>query len=86
MMAAIELSPDKATRAPFEGEKGAAGLLTREICFANGLIMRSVGDAMVISPPLIITNSEIDELITLTIKSLDQAQKTLSEKGFLKAA
>lgn len=86
MMAAIELSPDKATRAPFEGEKGAAGLLTREICFANGLIMRSVGDAMVISPPLIITKSEIDELITLTIKSLDQAQKTLSEKGFLKAA
>ncbi len=86
MMAAIELSPDKATRAPFEGEKGAAGLLTREICFANGLIMRSVGDAMVISPPLIITRSEIDELIALTFKSLDQAQKTLNEKGFLRAA
>ena len=86
MMAAIELSPDKAARAPFEGERGAAGLLTREICFANGLIMRSVGDAMVISPPLIITKPEIDELIALAYKSLDQAQKLLGEKGFLKAA
>jgi len=86
MMAAIELSPDRATRAPFEGQTGAAGRLTREICFANGLIMRSVGDAMVISPPLVITRSEIDELIILTCKSLDQVQKVLDAKGFLKAA
>ncbi len=86
MMAAIELSPDKTSRAPFEGDRGAAGLLTRDICFANGLIMRSVGDAMVISPPLVISKSEIDELISLAFKSLDQAQKLLGEKGFLKAA
>ena len=86
MMAAIELSPDKANRAPFAGERGAAGFITREICFANGLIMRSVGDAMVISPPLVITKSEIDELITLALKSLDQAHTALIEKGFLKAA
>lgn len=86
MMAAIELSPDKTARAPFAAETGAAGLITRDICFNNGLIMRSVGDAMVISPPLIITKTEIDELISLAIRSLDQAQIALLEKGLLKTA
>ena len=86
MMAAIELSPQKAERSAFAGDAGEAGLITRDICFANGLVMRSVGDAMVISPPLVITNSEIDELISLAIKSLDMAEKALSEQGLMKAA
>ncbi len=86
MMAAIELSPQKAERSAFAGDAGVAGLITRDICFANGLVMRSVGDAMVISPPLVITNSEIDELISLAIKSLDMAEKALSEQGLMKAA
>jgi len=86
MMAAIELSPDKVTRAPFAGEKGTAGSLTRDLCFANGLVMRSVGDAMVISPPLVITKSEIDELIERATSSLDQAADTLTRDGLLKTA
>jgi len=86
MMAAIELSPDKANRAPFAGEKGEAGFVCREICFKNGLVMRSVGDAMIISPPLVISKSEIDELIELAIKSLDQTMTALDQKGLLKKA
>ena len=86
MMAAIELSPDKATRAPFAGDRGGAGLICRDICFANGLIMRSVGDAMVISPPLVISKTEIDEMIDLAFKSLDQTEAALTEQGLLKAA
>jgi putrescine aminotransferase len=33
--------------------------------------MRSVGDRMVLSPPLIITKAEIDELFKLVRKCLD---------------
>ncbi len=86
MMAAIELSPDKANRAAFAGDAGAAGFICREICFANGLVMRSVGDAMIISPPLVINKSEIDELMELAVKSLDQTAKALTQEGLLKAA
>ena len=34
--------------------------------------MRAVGDAMVTSPPLVISRDEVDELVTLARKSLDQ--------------
>ncbi|VFT45157.1 aminotransferase [Pseudomonas aeruginosa] len=47
-------------------------MLCREHCFRNGLIMRAVGDTMIISPPLVIDPSQIDELITLARKCLDQ--------------
>lgn len=86
MMAAIELSPDKVNHAAFAGNKGDAGFIAREFCFDNGLVMRSVGDAMIISPPLIISKSEIDELISLAIKSLDMTKASLQEKGMLVAA
>ena len=45
--------------------------------------MRAVEDKMIISPPLIIQKSEIDELTDLVWKSLDIAQKELSLKGLL---
>jgi len=86
MMAAIELTPDKSTRARFSGDSGKVGTMCRNICFANGLIMRSVNDVMVISPPLIISKSEIDELIKLAIKSLDMTLEEVTREGLLKSA
>jgi len=86
MMAAIELTPNKSARAPFANEKGEAGLICRDICFANGLVMRSVGDAMIISPPLVITRAQIDELIDLAFKALDITHKKLARDGLLKTA
>ncbi len=38
------------------------GYICREHCFNNGLIMRAVGSRMVLSPPLIISREEVDEL------------------------
>jgi putrescine aminotransferase len=34
--------------------------------------MRAVGDTMIISPPLIMTHEQIDELVTLAHQALDQ--------------
>ncbi|MEK6205483.1 MAG: aspartate aminotransferase family protein, partial [Amylibacter sp.] len=72
MMGAIELTPDKASRAAFASPKGTVGFMCRERCFANNVIIRHVGDAMIISPPLIMTHAEVDLLIERVVKSLDE--------------
>nr|WP_319515773.1 aspartate aminotransferase family protein [uncultured Cohaesibacter sp.] len=71
LVAALELTPDKTARAPFAASKGTVGLICREHCFNNGLVMRHVGDTMIIAPPLVISNSEIDELVSKAAKCLD---------------
>ena len=81
MMGSIALTPNKATRAAFKSEAGTVGYICRERCFANNLIMRHVGDRMIISPPLIISNDEIDRLITRALKSLDEAMEIVKEQG-----
>jgi putrescine aminotransferase len=69
LLGAIELVKDKATRKRYEGK--GAGMICRTFCFENGLIMRAVGDTMIIAPPLVITPAEIDELVTKARKCLD---------------
>ena len=69
MLGAIELVQDKATRKRYEGK--GVGMICRTFCFENGLIMRAVGDTMIISPPLVISKAEIDELVTKARQCLD---------------
>jgi putrescine aminotransferase len=82
MMGSLALTPDKVTRAPF-AEPGTAGLICRERCFANNLIMRHVYDRMVISPPLVISKDEIDTLVDRARKSLDEALEQLKAEGHM---
>ncbi|KNG93571.1 aspartate aminotransferase family protein [Pseudaestuariivita atlantica] len=82
MMGSLALTPDKAARAPF-AKVGEAGMAVREACFANGLVMRAVGDRMIISPPLIISRDEIDLLIARATMALDDGQAELSRRGML---
>ena len=86
MMASIALTPDKSTRAKFAAEAGTAGLICRDRCFANGVIMRHVGDRMIIAPPLVIKPEEIDILIKRAVKSLDEGLAALKSQDLLKAA
>ncbi|MBX9756843.1 MAG: aspartate aminotransferase family protein [Pseudomonadaceae bacterium] len=69
MLGAIELVKNKSTRARYT-DKGA-GMICRGHCFNNGLIMRAVGDTMIIAPPLVISKTEIDELLTKARLCLD---------------
>jgi putrescine aminotransferase len=69
LLGAIELVRDKATRKRYEGK--GVGMICRQFFFDNGLIMRAVGDTMIIAPPLVITPAEIDELVTKARKCLD---------------
>ncbi|MFN5995899.1 MAG: aspartate aminotransferase family protein [Paracoccaceae bacterium] len=81
LMGSIALTPNKAKRAKFASEAGTVGFKTRERCFANNLIMRHVGDRMIIAPPLVITPAEIDVLIERAKKSLDEAYKIVKDEG-----
>ncbi len=83
MMASIALTPDKASRASFAADAGTAGFICRERCFANNLVMRHVGDRMIISPPLVISEEEIDTLIDRAGKALDEALDELTAKGLM---
>lgn len=76
LLAAIEIVADKASGERFPDE-GKTGLLCRNFCFDNGLIMRSIRDTMVLSPPLCITRQEIDELVTQARICLDLTAKAL---------
>ncbi|WP_442963973.1 aspartate aminotransferase family protein [Pseudomonas sp. MM211] len=76
MLGAIELVKDKQTRERYPSDK-AVGMICRGHCFENGLIMRAVGDTMIISPPLVISKTEIDELVDKARKCLDLTARAL---------
>jgi putrescine aminotransferase len=46
-------------------------MVCRAHCFRQGLIMRAVGDRMIIAPPLVITRAQIDEMLGLIRSCLD---------------
>ncbi|NIW04313.1 MAG: aminotransferase class III-fold pyridoxal phosphate-dependent enzyme [Gammaproteobacteria bacterium] len=69
-LGALELVKDKAKREFFE-PRGRVGMRCRDICFSQGLVMRAVQDTMIISPPLVMTREQIDELVTLARRCLD---------------
>ena len=73
---ALELVKNKHTREFFD-PVGDAGQKCRDICFNNGLVMRAIRDTMVVSPPLIMTREQIDELIELVNKCLDLTAREL---------
>ncbi|MGQ5523068.1 aspartate aminotransferase family protein [Chitinimonas sp. PSY-7] len=62
LVAGIQFTEDKASRKRF-ANGGEIGLKCRDYCFKNNLIMRATGDRMLLSPPLVINKTEIDELV-----------------------
>ena len=82
MVGALELVPRKPSREYFP-DRGAVGQLCRDIALRNGLILRATNDAMLLSPPLVITRAQIDELFEKAWKSLDQ---TAAELGIGRVA
>jgi len=86
MMASIALTPNQETRAEFAADAGTVGFICREFSFGNNLIMRHVGDRMIIAPPLVLTTDEIDTLIERARKSLDECYAKIKADGLLVSA
>jgi putrescine---pyruvate transaminase len=78
LLGALEIVADKTSRARFPQEAGAA-FLVRDEAIKNGLMMRAVGDTMILSPPLIWTRETIDLAIGRILKALDGAEMHLRQ-------
>ena len=74
LIGAVELAQDPATRKPFDPKRGVGAYLVGR-AQANGLILRVLpGDVIGFSPPLVITEAEIDTLLERFAVALSQTQ------------
>ena len=76
IVGALELVPDRRKRVFFE-DRGRVGMLCRDMALKNGLILRATYDSMLLSPPLIITREQVDELFEKAWKSLNDTAAAL---------
>ncbi len=81
-VAGLLLVKNKATRARFDASLGV-GMVCRGHCFGNGLIMRAVGDRMIIAPPLTMTHAQVDEMVVLIKLCLDLTWRDVRNNGWL---
>jgi putrescine---pyruvate transaminase len=82
MMGAAQMTSHKASRAGFP-EAAKIGFTTREFSFANGLVMRAVGDRMIIAPPLVLTHAQADELVDKATRTFDQTYAHCRKEGLI---
>ncbi len=76
LIGAIELVADKATRQPFDPAL-KLGYRLAQYAQEEGLIVRAMGDAVALCPPLIITEAEMAEMFARLDRALDKLQATL---------
>ncbi|WP_417675671.1 aspartate aminotransferase family protein [Roseibium sp.] len=81
LMGALELVPVKGDRAKKFANEGTVGTLCRDISFNNGMVMRAVRDSMIISPPLVLSHDEADQLVAIARKTLDDTYVELKRQG-----
>ena len=66
----------------FDPSQGV-GMICRGYMFDNGMIMRAVGDRMIIAPPLVTTREQIDEMIGKIRVCLDATLADLQQRGWM---
>jgi putrescine aminotransferase len=76
LVAGIQLAENAQTRKRFDNG-GDVGMICRDFCFNGNLIMRATGDRMLLSPPLVITKNEIDEIVSKAKKAIDATAQQL---------
>jgi putrescine aminotransferase len=81
-MGAMQLVSNKSSGAAFADDV-EIGMACRAHCFDNGLVMRAVGDRMIIAPPLVITRAQIDEMMVLIRRCLDLTLADARSNGWL---
>jgi 4-aminobutyrate---pyruvate transaminase len=81
LIGALELAADPATRQAFDPARGVGAYLVRR-AQAHGLILRVLGgDVIAFSPPLVISEAEIDQMLAITAKALDETLAWVRGQG-----
>ncbi|MDE2977469.1 MAG: aminotransferase [Acidobacteriota bacterium] len=71
LLGACELVADKRTREAFPVQRGV-GTYCMNRCLDHGVILRALGDTAAFCPPLIVTESDIDEILERFGRGLDE--------------
>jgi len=85
LIGALELVADKATKAPFD-PAGKVGLYAVERSQAHGALVRNLVDTVAFSPPLVISEAEIDALLDRVGKALDETAAWVAQEGLASVA
>lgn len=64
-------------------ESQGVGMICRGHMFDNGVIMRAVGERMIVAPPLVMTRAQIDEMVGLIRLCLDKTYAEVKAKGWV---
>jgi len=78
LIGAVEIVSHKGTNHRFGGKEGTAGPIVRDACIAGGLMVRAIRDSIVMCPPFVITSEEVDRMITIIARALDESVETLA--------
>ncbi|AOK59595.1 aminotransferase [Burkholderia ubonensis] len=70
LVAGVQLAREPARRVRFE-HGGEVGTICRDFCFDGNLIMRATGDRMLLSPPLVVGEAEVDEIVEKAKRAFD---------------
>jgi 4-aminobutyrate--pyruvate transaminase len=77
LLAGVELVRDKNTHEPF-AKTQKIGAICAALCEKHGLMLRAIGDTLALCPPLVISETEIEELLARLRLALDETAATLS--------
>jgi 4-aminobutyrate--pyruvate transaminase len=81
LIGAVELVRDKTTKQSFDPKAGVAAYLVRRAQHHGAILRNMPGDIVAFSPPLIISDAEIDEMMGCFSNALDDTWAMVKEKG-----
>ena len=83
LIGAVEIVRDKATKGSFDPKAGVAAYLVRRAQHHGAILRNMPGDIVAFSPPLIINETEIEEMMACFGKALDDTWSMVKEKGLV---
>jgi len=74
LMAAVEVVADKATKQPFAASAGVGPKLAKAMR-DRGVVTRVKGESVLLAPPLIITEEQVDTIVNVTGDAIESVMK-----------
>ena len=79
LIGAVEIVARKGTNRRFGGREGLAGPIVRDACIAGGLMVRAIRNSIVMCPPFVVTHDEVDRMIAIIGRALDEVTDRLAQ-------
>ena len=83
LIGALELVRDKAAQRGFDPKAGVGAYVVKRAQEHGAILRNMAGDVIAFSPPLIISESEIDALVDRIARALDDTLAMVRERGLL---